>query len=441
MHFQMKQFAINKFLKMMESAKWQAGQFATFKIFPKWLQFVTSQFLCSSYIKYASQTTEEVLDKLTTDGRLKTVLSAFGGDLGESIGEGSFVMQAAVLGHVLEGCYYPQGGPIQFVRGLIPTIQSTPGGEGNVFVNARVDQILVDDVNTNNKGKKHCDGMDDDDDTSNDQHALINKPFVHRVRLANGDVLSSRLGVVSDCGFRTTLKLLPKNILDRHRDGSAKGSGLSRLIDSVEQSSGGISHVFCFVGLNATNEELNLKSSSYYYIPWNDTDDTTGIDMDATEIQDFYRNTLLDPTVEDVSAGIVFASAKDPIYSREVMPGKSTVIIFSEAKTDDFRQFIPNPGKPSPCGGGRSSRIQGPRTKGYEQAKKLIEKKMIRSLLLNFPHLEPYIDIVEVGTPLTLFDYTRRFETLGLRHTPQRMCDMELRPACEELPGLYFTGT
>ena len=163
--------------------------------------------------------------------------------------------------------------------------------------------------------------------------------------------------------------------------------------------------------------------------------------MDATEIQDFYRNTLLDPTVEDVSAGIVFASAKDPIYSREVMPGKSTVIIFSEAKTDDFRQFIPNPGKPSPCGGGRSSRIQGPRTKGYEQAKKLIEKKMIRSLLLNFPHLEPYIDIVEVGTPLTLFDYTRRFETLGLRHTPQRMCDMELRPACEELPGLYFTGT
>ena len=48
--------------------------------------------------------------------------------------------------------------------------------------------------------------------------------------------------------------------------------------------------------------------------------------------------------------------------------------------------------------------------------------------------------MVEVGTPLTLFDYTRRFETLGLRHTPQRMCDMELRPDCKALPGLYFTG-
>jgi hypothetical protein len=64
---------------------------------------------------------------------------------------------------------------------------------------------------------------------------------------------------------------------------------------------------------------------------------------------------------------------------------------------------------------------------------------MMRSLLQNFPHLEPYIDVVEVGTPLTLFDYTRRMDTLGLRHTPQRMCDTELRPDCN-LEGLYFTG-
>ena len=36
-------------------------------------------------------------------------------------------------------------------------------------------------------------------------------------------------------------------------------------------------------------------------------------------------------------------------------------------------------------------------------------------------------------------DYTMRMETLGLRHTPQRMTDFELRPDCN-LPGLYFTG-
>eukprot|EP00957_Ditylum_brightwellii_P029917 2263697-Ditylum_brightwellii.AAC.1 len=101
-HFPEEKDAIEQFLCIMEKAKWQAGQFATFKIFPRWLQFIMSQMLCSTYIKYASMTTEEALGDLTDDGRLKTVLSAFGDDLGESIDEGSFAMQAAVLGHVIE---------------------------------------------------------------------------------------------------------------------------------------------------------------------------------------------------------------------------------------------------------------------------------------------------------------------------------------------------
>ena len=83
----------------MNPSKWQAGVFANFKIFPHWLQWFLSQLVCSNYIHYASLTTEQVLEPLTKDGRLKTVLSAFGGDLGESLADGSFVMQAAVLGH------------------------------------------------------------------------------------------------------------------------------------------------------------------------------------------------------------------------------------------------------------------------------------------------------------------------------------------------------
>ena len=396
--------AIDTFMDLMEKAKWQAGQFATFKIFPPWLQFLTSQFLCSSYIHYASQTTEEVLGQLTNDGRLKTVLSAFGGDLGESIGEGSFVMQAAVLGHVLEGCYYPQGGPIQFARGLVPTIRKAGG---DVLVNARVEEILVDRPGT-------------------EKLIASNRPSVRRVRLANGDVLSAKKGVVSDCGFRSTLQLLPPRIREM--------KGISRLQKAVKESSGGSSHVVTFVGLNASCEELGLKSSSYYYIPWNTTDNK----MDATEIQDYYRGTLLDPNVMDVSAGIVFASAKDPTYADAVMPNKSTVIVFSEAKTEDFVKFA----QPAKDKNRATTKrwVHGQRTEDYEAAKDLIEQKMMRSLLLNFPHLEPYVDVVEVGTPLTLFDYTRRFETLGLRHTPERMCNMELRPDCQELPGLYFTG-
>ena len=385
--------AIDKFLLLMERAKWQAGQFATFRIFPPWLQFLMSQIMCSSYIKYASMTTEEALSKLTNDGRLKTVLSAFGGDLGESLKDGSFVMQAAVLGHVVEGCHYPEGGPIQFARGLIPPIRKVGG---DVLVKARVDEILIENGRATG------------------------------VRLANGDEIRSNKGVVSDAGMWSTLsKLLPQEIVD---------GPLADLKEHVKLSSGGISHVFAFVGFNATNEELGLRSSSFYYIPCN-----VSTDMDASEIQDFYRDTLLDPNVEDVSAGIVFASAKDPHYSNVVMPGKSTAIIFSEAKGDDFLRLFNEQDASAALRKGIGEGHQK-RPETYEEAKALVQEKMLRSLLINFPHLEPYIDVVEIGTPVTMADYTLRTETLGLRHTPQRMTDMKLRPDCRRLPGLYFTG-
>jgi hypothetical protein len=100
----------------------------------------------------------------------------------------------------------------------------------------------------------------------------------------------------------------------------------------VENSSGGNSHTFTFVGFNATNEELGLCSINFYYIPCN-----VSKDMDDSAIQeDFYRNTLLDPDLDDVSAGIVFASAKDPQYAAVTMPGKSTAFVFLEAKDTDF---------------------------------------------------------------------------------------------------------
>jgi len=395
-HFPDEANAIEKFLDIVEKAKWQAGQFATFKIFPRWLQFLTSQLLCSTYVKYASMTTEEALSDLTKDGRLKTVLSAFGGDLGENIEEGSFAMQAAVLGHVMEGCHYPEGGPVQFARGLVPTIRSAGG---DVLVKARVDKITVENGRATG------------------------------VRLSNGEIVRSRKGVVSDAGMQNTLKrLIPVHLV-------ADGGPLSKLASHVERSSGGISHVFMFVGFNATNEELGLRSSSYYYIPCNASDQ----DLDASAIQDFYRDTLLDPNVEDVSAGIVFASAKDPKYSAISMPGKSTAIVFSEAKNEDFLALFDNEDDEDAALHDGILHGRRERPMRYKDAKELVQMKMLRSLLLNFPHLEPFIDIVEVGTPLTLAEYTLRTETLGLRHTPTRMCDMELRPDCA-VPGLYFTG-
>jgi len=382
----------------MEEAKWQSGIFSTLKMCPPWLQWILSQVLCSSYIHTASMSTEDILRPLTKDGRLHTVLSLFAGDLGESLGDGSFAMQAAVMGHVIEGCCYPESGPAQLVRGLVPTIRSAGG---DVLVKAPVQEILIE----NNRAVG--------------------------VKLAESDdCLYAKRGVVSDAGLDNTLEhLLPRELVQ------GQTAPLRKLYDEVKAAGeGAISHCFGFVGLNASAEELGLRSSSFYYLPWN----TTDTKMDATYIQDYYRDTLLDPNVLDVSAGWVFVTAKDPYYSNVTMPGKATVIIFSEAKTEDFDKFVdeaayfkgvtPHAGKARPV-----------REEEYEAAKKLVERKMMRGLLRCFPHLEPYVDVVEIGTPLSLLDYTPRMVTLGLRHNPRRLLSQIIRPDCA-IPGLYFTG-
>lgn len=310
----------------------------------------------------------------------------------------------------MEGCWYPEGGPIQFPRGLVPTIRKNAG---DVLVGARVEQVLLEERHGNG-GENAFGGSG-----SGSKYRAVG------VRMANGDVVKAKRGVVSDAGIRTTLRnLLPRHVVDGD-DGP-----LRRLSKTVEENSGGISHVFLFVGLNASSSELKLQSSSFYYIPWNETDES----MDATAIQDYYRDTLLDPNVLDVSAGMVFVTAKDPVYSETTMPGKSTVIVFSEARAEDFDSFLDAASEPT-----SSDRRRLHRTEDYEKAKELIRRKMMRSLLLNFPHLEPYVDVVEVGTPLTLLDYTLRTETLGLRHTPSRMTNFDIRPDCA-VAGLYFTG-
>ena len=147
------------------------------------------------------------------------------------------------------------------------------------------------------------------------------------------------------------------------------------------------SHTFTFVGSNASFKELGLRSSSYYYILCNATKD-----MNASALQDFYRDTLLDPNVLDISAGIAFASAKDTTYSNIIMPGKSTPIIFSEANSEDFLELLDEENKISILSKGHKK--HGAK---YEKANALVKEKMIRSLILNFPHLDPYIECVDVG--------------------------------------------
>jgi hypothetical protein len=117
-------------------------------------------------------------------------------------------------------------------------------------------------------------------DVDDQQEAKASSRFKESI-FVNGDILTSRKGVVSDAGVGSTLNLLSPDVVKQFL--------LASLQSAVNASSGGISHVFTFVGLDASHEELGLRSSSFYYIPWNETNKQG---MDASAIQDFYRNTL-----------------------------------------------------------------------------------------------------------------------------------------------------
>jgi hypothetical protein len=99
----------------------------------------------------------------------------------------------------------------------------------------------------------------------------------------------------------------------------------------------------------------------------------------------------------DVWAGTVFCTSKDPEYSNATMPGgKSIAIVFSKGQASDVDAFVEErSGSESTATAGKSGRRV--RAAEYDTAKEQIKKKMLRSPLLNFSHLE-----------LTLKDHTLR---------------------------------
>uniref|UniRef100_A0A0G4I1D3 Amine oxidase domain-containing protein n=1 Tax=Chromera velia CCMP2878 TaxID=1169474 RepID=A0A0G4I1D3_9ALVE len=410
-HFPREREAIRRFLEIVEEAKWLPGMFMTFKAFSPPVQRLLVNLVpgCQHYMRHARLSAEEALEDLTKDQMLRTVLSAFGGDLGEALRDGSFVMQAAVLGHVMEGCYFPRTGPMAFVRCVVPTIENVGGA---VFTKARVDKILVEEKPASLVSKVLHPGKE------LDARAV-------GVRMEDGTEIRAKRGVISDAGMGVTLsELLQPEIVGRH---------LSHTQEVVKRHSGGISHALAFIGLNGTNAALGLKSSSLYYIPTASNRsrfvDESG-EVEASLIQDWYRDTLLDPSVPSVSAGMVFPSAKDPHTTEERFPGKSSALLFSEARPEEFLPMVLEKR-------GKKGFVE--KTEAYKEAKELVGKKMLRAFLDHFPDLEDKIELFEVGTPLTSLHYVNRAETLGLRHTPARMTDLELRPDTP-VEGLFFTG-
>lgn len=92
--------------------------------------------------RWCGRTTAEVIGDLVSDPKLAAVLAAQWGDYGGKPDEASFAIHATIMGHYLEGAFYPVGGAASIAKGLVPVIEAA-GGVARAAT--PVSEILLED--------------------------------------------------------------------------------------------------------------------------------------------------------------------------------------------------------------------------------------------------------------------------------------------------------
>ncbi|XP_067948219.1 all-trans-retinol 13,14-reductase-like [Watersipora subatra] len=377
--------AIDKFFATMKEIRGLFPYFIMIKYLNKrvtsWILRLRLLSLFTSYTKYANMTTQQFLDSITTNSRLKAVLSYCFGDYGTIPSDSSIIAQAVLLNHFAYASSYPVGGASEIAMNMIPVIER---GQGRVFVRADVTDILVE------KGR------------------------AVGVRVSKGDEpveIRAKI-IVSAAGIPNTLKMLPEE--------TAKSTGLGDMLSKGDIKDG-VAALSLFVGLNGTTESLGLRAANL----WAFTDE----DLNAS------FNSYMDhqPDLENPSEipllFISFPSAKDPAWE-ERYPGKSVCTVVTLANWNWFKDW-------------ESEQVKH-RGDDYESMKELFTKQMWSQVCKYYPQLEDKVEYIELGSPVTNNYYIRstKGEIYGLDHNKLRFkpeIAAKLRPKIG-IPGMFLTG-
>jgi len=205
--------------------------------------------------RWCGRTTSEVISDLITDSKLAAVLSAQWGTYGGKPTEASFGVHALIIGHYLDGAYYPVGGAAAIAKGLVPVIEAA-GGKARA--GTPVTDILLED------GK------------------------AVGVRTSSGDEFRAPV-IVSGIGARETVKhLLPPDV--GHQDWASE-------IGTFRPS---ICHYQMFLGLEGDIAALGAnRANHWYYDSW-DTNDAIWSTAEDDAIPMIFVSfpTLKDPSHE-----------------------------------------------------------------------------------------------------------------------------------------------
>jgi all-trans-retinol 13,14-reductase len=248
---------------------------------PSWLAKILYKKLTGPFLHYATQTTEEVLLRLTKNRKLIAVLTGQWGDYGLPPSQSSFAMHALVAKHYLNGAAYPVGGSASIAQSVEVVLKKFGG---QLITSAEVQEIVTE-------GNK-----------------------ASGVRLQDGRVIHAG-NIISGAGVINTFqKLLP--------DACPAKKEYLKNIQSVTPS---FAHMCLYIGLKGNLKELNVPSTNLWIYP--------NEDHDANIKQLTSRPTLDFPVVY-----MSFPSSKDPAWDRK-HPGKSTIEIVVPAPYQWFEKW------------------------------------------------------------------------------------------------------
>ncbi len=278
------QRAIDQYLDLVQQANKASTNFFTEKAMPPAMSSVVGRKMRKPFLQFASQTTRDVLEELTSNERLIGVLTAQFGDYGVTPGSSSFGIHALVANHYLHGAAFPVGGSARIAETIAETIADA---DGMILTNAGVEEIIVE-------GKKAV-----------------------GVRMADGRTLHAPL-IISSAGVLNTYKrLIPTSLQDSLK--------LPAKVQTVKPS---VAHLGLYIGFKETTVDLGLQKANYWIYPAGKYNHDQNV-----------AAYLADPENSEFPIVYVsFPSAKDPEWEARY-PGKSTVDIITLAPYDWFEKW------------------------------------------------------------------------------------------------------
>jgi len=358
------------FRRVKEVVKTMKGYYFS-RISPKSLSSISDWMFAKKSHSFLAQKTEDVVNELTDNPQLRSILSAQWGYYGSLPKDSSFAMQALVIKHFSYGGYYPKGGSQEISRELLRTVEEA-GGHTQIY--APVKEIII--------RKNQAVGVLMDDGS---------EVFAKQIISATG-VLA------------TITRLLPEEYKD-----------ISWVKEAQQNVRPAPAHVCLYLGFKGDIRKAGASSANKWF--WN-TWESTEREWDISD-----PDNLSDCDILYCS----FPSLKDPLYD----PGpenRHTGEVVTFVPYDAFEPW--------------SDTKWRKRGEEYQQLKAKIEKKMLTQFLQQMPELEPFLDYVELSTPLSTEYFCRPMagSIYGIEPTPERFKNPWIRPN-PPIKNLYFSGS